>query len=30
VLAHGGELVLSNRTGGGLRAEIQLPGGRQG
>jgi signal transduction histidine kinase len=25
VLAHGGELVLANRRGGGLRAEIRLP-----
>ncbi|MCW5695726.1 MAG: HAMP domain-containing protein [Bauldia sp.] len=25
VLAHGGELVLANRPGGGLRAEIRLP-----
>lgn len=25
VLAHGGELVLANRSGGGLRAEIRLP-----
>ena len=25
VLAHGGELTLSNRSGGGLRAEIRLP-----
>ena len=25
VLGHGGELVLSNRTEGGLRAEIKLP-----
>jgi signal transduction histidine kinase len=25
VLAHGGTLTLANRTGGGLRAEIQLP-----
>ena len=25
VLRHGGELVLANRTGGGLRAEIRLP-----
>ncbi|MGD9739407.1 MAG: sensor histidine kinase [Bauldia sp.] len=27
VLAHGGELVLSNRREGGLRAEIRLPAG---
>lgn len=27
VLAHGGELLLSNRPGGGLRAEIRLPPG---
>lgn len=25
VLAHGGELILANRPGGGLRAEIRLP-----
>jgi signal transduction histidine kinase len=27
VLAHGGQLTLANREGGGLRAEIHLPRG---
>jgi signal transduction histidine kinase len=30
VLAHGGELVLANRKGGGLRAEIRLPAAEPG
>ncbi|HZP18639.1 MAG TPA: ATP-binding protein [Bauldia sp.] len=30
VLSHGGELVLANRKGGGLRAEIRLPAAEKG